>query len=193
MTIHQDSRMVLANVIAWGSHPVFVLPLLIILAVRATPMSLSGMLWGLLAGGGSIVLPVLVVRQQGLALGLGPPRTERLRPLALGAVCSGATTLVLWYGHAPHPLLLVVAATCVLSVAGWVVTLRMKISLHMLVSAGGVPLAVAFWGPPAWGAGLLVALVGWARWQVRAHTLAELSAGVVLGFSLTALLVQQWS
>ena len=58
-----------------------------------------------------------------------------------------------------------------------------KVSIHTTTLAGLAALGLAFFGPAALLFALVVPLAAWARWAAGAHTVRELTLGVVLGAS----------
>ena len=161
------------------------------LPIGAVPLpSLLLQVWAL-----TFVLPAAVI---GLLSWLGvvssvelAERRQRLLPLLLAAACfTGATWLV---GRVPHGGLLAqlffgITVSVLLTA---LITLRWKISAHGIGMGGAVGLLAwlmltqRLWGYTAW-AWLLVVLalagaVGWARLELRAHTRAQVVAGLALG------------
>jgi hypothetical protein len=66
-------------------------------------------------------------------------------------------------------LLASVVAVLVAGVLTLTITTQWKISLHLVGITGAVTVLVLLFGPLALLLAPLVPLVGWARWQVRAH------------------------
>jgi hypothetical protein len=64
------------------------------------------------------------------------------------------------------------------------ITTRWKISLHLVGITGATTVLVLIFGPLALGLTPLVPLVGWARWQMHAHTLAQAVAGTALAVAI---------
>ncbi|MFG1928920.1 hypothetical protein [Cryptosporangium sp. NPDC048952] len=108
-------------------------------------------------------------------------RTERLAPLtvALGVVAAGVAAL--HFGHAPADLRALVWAMLAGLLVTRVVTAVWKISVHTAVMAGTVAILVLVVGPWAALATPLVPLVAWSRVRTRAHTLAQVVAGAIMG------------
>jgi hypothetical protein len=63
--------------------------------------------------------------------------------------------------------------------------LRWKVSLHLGGVAGSVTVFVLLFGPLLLVLSPLVALVGWARWRVGAHTVAQAVVATVLAVGIT--------
>jgi membrane-associated phospholipid phosphatase len=64
------------------------------------------------------------------------------------------------------------------------ITTRWKISLHLVGITGAVTVLALLFGSLALILTPLVPLVGWARWQVRAHTAAQAVAGTALAVAI---------
>lgn len=110
-----------------------------------------------------------------------PKRSERLAPLtvALGVVATGVAALHV--GHAPTDLRALVWAMLVGLLLTRVITSFWKISVHTAVMAGTVTILVLVAGPWAALATPLVPLVAWSRVTTRAHTLAQVIGGAIMG------------
>lgn len=108
-------------------------------------------------------------------------RAERLAPLtaALGVVAAGVAAL--HFGHAPTDLRALVWAMLVGLMVTRVITSIWKISVHTAVMAGTVTILVLVGGPWAALATPLVPLVAWSLISTRAHTVAQVIAGAIMG------------
>jgi hypothetical protein len=62
---------------------------------------------------------------------------------------------------------------------------RWQISLQVAGNAGAVTVLPLLFGWPALVLVPLVPRVGWARWQVRAHTVARVVAAVLIAVAVT--------
>ncbi len=122
-----------------------------------------------------------------------PDRAQRVEPLTL-AIVGGLAGLLLYYNsEASIDLVSILAATYVANLAiVLVVNAFWKISVHA-VAVGGMLGVTAYMLGPIFGlaapyegvllAGLaaLVPLIMWARLHLRAHTMAQVIAGALLG------------
>jgi len=63
---------------------------------------------------------------------------------------------------------------------------RWKVSLHLGGIAGSVTVFVLLFGPLLLVLTPLVALVGWARWRVGAHSVAQAVVATILAVVITA-------
>jgi hypothetical protein len=111
-------------------------------------------------------------------------RQQRLVPLFVALASSAATFALLIALHSSSALLASVVAVLVAGVLTLASTTRWKISLHLVGITGAVTVLVLLFGPLALVLTPLVPLVGWARWQVRAHTVAQAVAGMALAVAI---------
>lgn len=156
-----------------------------IIAWHAADGFLPGLGWGCLAVLFTGTLPyafVLVGARRGRWADHHIPELKD-RPLVLlvGALSVLVGLAVLAYVGAPHELVALVAAELAGIVVALAVSLVWKISIHASVIYGTVTVLVIVFG--AW---LLLSLlpaiaVSWARIALRAHTLAQVVLGGVVG------------
>ena len=108
-------------------------------------------------------------------------REERFKPFVFAVVCMAIASAIMVMARAPHLLIVLASATCLLYALLWMVSLRTKVSAHsagmglfsaMVVVTAGGPLLLAL---------PLTLVVMWARVHMRRHTWAQTVAGVVLG------------
>ena len=117
-------------------------------------------------------------------------RKERIRPFLVSMV---GTALAWWMLHlmgAPPLLPFFALVSLVLLGSMLLVTLVWQISMHTMSITCAVVAAGALYGVgPALLLTPLIPVVGAARIKLRRHTLAEVIAGVLLGGSITVLLL----
>ena len=151
--------------------------------------SLAGTLgWGLLVALTSSALPMGVVvwgaragRWDGHHVN---DRAGRLVPFLVLIALSAVGMAVLIAFGAPAPMLaLDVAMLAGLLVTG-AITLRWKVSLHTAVAGGAVVILSAAYTPLLLGLWSLVAVVGWSRVRLRAHTVAQTVVGALVGAAI---------
>ncbi len=122
-------------------------------------------------------------------------RAERPRFILVSLSSDALALIVLTAFGAPHLLRVMTLTYLCLGATMLVISSFWKISLHM-VGVGGFSTALVFvFGAPALLAFLSLPLVGWARWQRRKHTVAQLVAGACGGALITALIfgwLGQW-
>ncbi len=180
----------LAHLISVVTNPLFVaLPTSLLVALYSAPDVLHALLWWVVTVVGMSVAPFLFIRR-GVARGhYSDPhvsiREQRFVPLLFALGCTIIVFILLLALHASNALIATVVAVLVVGVITIVITRYWKISLHLVGMAGSVTVLVLIFGPLCLLLSPLVVLVGWARWQVRAHTLLQALAGTVLAVSVT--------
>ena len=180
----------LAHGISAVSNPMFVaFPTFLIIAVATAPDLPRALLWWAVTVIGISVAPLLFIRR-GVRLGHYSDhhvsiREQRFIPLLFGVGCVGIVFVLLLLLQTSRPLIATVTAVIVVLVLSTIITRYWKISLHLVGVAGAVTVCVLMFGPLCLLLSPLVVLVGWARWQVRAHTLLQALAGTVLAVSVT--------
>lgn len=116
-------------------------------------------------------------------------REQRYRPLAVALFSSGAAILLLWLGHAPRLLLLLMLTALIQALIFTLITLRWKISGHTAGMANLAILGGSLVGwMPLWVLG--VPMVAWARVYLRRHTIWQTVAGSLLGAAIMLLALQ---
>ncbi len=111
-----------------------------------------------------------------------PNRTERIRPMAWTIVSVLTGWLLLLVAHAPAEVLAVQVAMVSGAVTALAITLVWKISLHTGVAAAASVCACVLFGwalAPLWI--VLAAAAAWSRVHLRDHTVAQVTAGLVIG------------
>lgn len=89
----------------------------------------------------------------------------------------------------PEPLHALLVTLLILGFLVVLITIFWKISLHMLGSAMVVTALLAILGTGWWWISLLIPLIAWARLKLKRHTPLQLMAGLLLGFSVTAVVL----
>ena len=112
-------------------------------------------------------------------------RHQRPVPFAIAAGIALAGLVVSTVGGAPRPLIALVVA----SVAGLAVTAGAstvwKMSVHSGVAAGSAVVTGLVLGPVGYLCGFaLLALIGWSRVRLRAHTPAQVVVGAAVGATI---------
>ncbi|MCY0929427.1 hypothetical protein OTB20_25155 [Streptomyces sp. H27-H1] len=164
--------------------------LVITLAVGWHAAGWSGVAWGVVAGIFSGVLPILWIKW-GERRKLWGDRHVRRRqdrllviPGIMVSVGAGITVMVAF--DAPRELLALVAAMMAALAVFLLVTTVWKISFHTAVPAGAVAVASLAFGWWALAAVPLVAIIGWSRLVLSAHTFAQVVAGAAAGAGIAA-------
>ncbi len=176
------------------SPPVIWAVLAFPIAFREAQSSEQALLWALTYGVMVCLVPALYI---GLMVWRGSitdlhmeVRKERIRPFIVSLI---ATTLAWWMLRlmgAPPLVPYFALVSLILLGSMLLVTLVWQISMHTMSITCAVIATGALYGV---GAALLISplipVVGAARLKLRRHTLAEVVAGVVLGGTLTLLLL----
>lgn len=115
-------------------------------------------------------------------------RQERKNMLLLGALCYFAGFAVLLLLEAPLPMLVAGCAFGCNALLVWLINQHWKISIHAVGVSGGVSVLLLAGGTSLWPFLLTLPLVAWARLHLRAHTLGQVAAGLLLGGLSTVLL-----
>lgn len=181
-----------AEVVSRVTNPAYVaLPTFLVVALRTAPNMAAGLLWWLVTIVGISLAPLIHIAR-GVRAGRYHDhhlsvRQERLLPIVVGLGGAGAALVLLLLLHASHPYLATVAAVVVGAVLALVIThlARWKISLHVAGNAGAVTVLVIVFGWLALLLAPLVVLVGWARWRIQAHTLAQVVAAMLISVGVT--------
>jgi hypothetical protein len=182
----------LAHAVSAVMNPGYVaLPTFLVVAVATAPNVWTGAGWWVVTTLGISVAPLLYV-----ALGVRSGRfsdhhlsvrEQRLVPFVVGLVSAGAALAILLAWHASRALLATVASVVIGVVIAMAIThgARWKVSLHLGGIAGSVTVFVLLFGPILLVLTPLVALVGWARWRVSAHSVAQAVVATILAVVIT--------
>ena len=189
-SVHSTGRQQFAQVISEISNPLFIaLPTFLVIALTSSADLLHAFLWWIIAVLGISVAPLLFI-WQGVRKGRYTDhhvskREQRFVPLVFGLSCMALSFVFLYMLGASPVLIATVVAVIVACWISLVVTRYWKISLHLVGMAGAVTVFILLFGPRLFVLSPLVILVGWARWQVRAHTLFQALAGTILAVIVT--------
>jgi hypothetical protein len=115
-----------------------------------------------------------------------PQRERRRGPLLVGIASVAAGTAALVLLGAPRELLALLAAGAAGLVVFAAVTAFWKMSIHAGVAAGTVAVLVTLSGPVALAGAPLVAVIGWSRVRLSAHTRNQVIAGALAGAVIAA-------
>src|SRR5689334_20803025 len=108
-------------------------------------------------------------------------REERLGPLLVGLVATLAALWLLQLAQAPRNLLALLATMALVLGATLALTTVWKISVHTAALAGSAVIVAAVFGWPWLALAPLLALVAWARVELRAHTPGQVLVGSLVG------------
>jgi hypothetical protein len=154
-----------------------------------------GLLWAILmvlVVTGIPLVYLIIGRKRGWVSDLELSRREERPRFILVSLSSDMLALgMLWLGHGPHLLRLIVLTYFCLAIVIFTISSFWKISMHM-AGVGGFSTALVFvFGGTALWAVLSLPLVAWARLHRRKHTPAQLVAGAAAG-ALVTVLVFGW-
>lgn len=171
-------------------NPLFVgLPTLLLIAFHTAPNVGLGLLWWAVTTGGVCAAPFWFIRR-GVRSGDFSDhhvsiRQQRFLPLLFSIGCTVATLIVLLLLHASTTLLATLVSVLISGILTLGITHYWKISLHQVGIAGSVTVLSLVFGPLCLLLSPLIALVGWARWRVNAHTVLQVLAGTALAMLVT--------
>ena len=112
-------------------------------------------------------------------------KDERTKPF-LGAISSYFLGLsALAYLEAPVAMVYLMASYLVNSLFMMIITLRYKISIHASGVAGPATFLVHQYGMRLWPLTLVMVVVGWARLELKMHTVGQVAWGVLVTVLLT--------
>lgn len=116
-------------------------------------------------------------------------RVRAQRPAVIVAFALGATTALVALARlgAPSEMIAVLGAGVAGSAVALAITLVWQISIHVGVVAGIITVFVLLLGPVALALVPLVPLVGWARVELHAHTVAQVVGGALTGSVVSGL------
>lgn len=164
--------------------------LVITLAVGWHAAGWPGIVWGVIAGIFSGVLPILWIKWGERRKLWGDRhvrrRQDRLLVIPGIMVSVGSGIAVMMVFDAPRELLALVVAMMAALAVFLLITTVWKISFHTAVPAGAVAVAVLAFGWWALAAVPLIVMIGWSRLVLSAHTLAQVVAGAAAGAGIAA-------
>jgi len=115
-------------------------------------------------------------------------RNQRAGLLLSGALCYFAGFAVLLLLEAPVHMLIAGCTFGFNTLLVWWINQYWKISFHAVGVGGGVSVLMLAGGVSLWPALLAMPLVAWSRLRLKAHTPAQVTAGLLLGGCSTILL-----
>ena len=184
------SRRTLAAVITeiFAPAPLTALAVAIV-AWHSAPTPAAALGWALAGGAFAPLLPLAHLLRQVRAGRISDHhvavREQRPRILASALLSVGAGLALLAALGAPRPLLALLIAGASAIAAALVVSLRWKLSVHMVAVGGILTVCTILFGPVVLALVPVVPLIGWARIELAAHTPAQVAAGVLLGTAVS--------
>ncbi|MEJ2890387.1 hypothetical protein [Actinomycetospora aeridis] len=157
--------------------------------VGALAVGPVGVAWSLVGMLFSVAIPAFIV-DRGVRSGRYTDhhlreREQRAVPLGLAAASVALGVVVLLVAGAPRAISALQIAVLVTVAVATAITLVWKVSFHTAVVAAAAAVLTLLgggWWALSW---LAVPLVGWARLVLRAHTAAQVLAGLVVGAGVT--------
>lgn len=157
---------------------------LILLALKASPNVMDAIAWIFIVLAIS-VLPVFIMvlfllRLKKLDGFFNSPRQQRNKVYIAAAVLGVVDCVLLWYLNVPSLMLVTFYAGLTAVIIFTVINHFWKISLHAAFIAAGTSILITVYG--AYMAWLMVffPLVGWARVELKQHTVWQVIVGGVL-------------
>lgn len=115
-----------------------------------------------------------------------PERAARMITIPVIMLSVTICLSTMYLGHAPRPMLWMVAAMLATLAAILPITKWWKISVHTAVLTGALAMFALLYGPWWLLAVALIPLVAWSRAQLKDHTPAQTVAGALLGALVAA-------
>ena len=115
-------------------------------------------------------------------------KEDRIVPLILGVISYILGCISLWLVSAPNLVLVLFICYATVTFAILLITPRWKISVHACGMIGpGMAITYLFF---PWGLLIYISVpfICWARWVLRKHTPAQMAGGIILGFTITAVM-----
>jgi hypothetical protein len=181
-----------AHRISVVGNPLFVaLPLFLLVAWKTAPDLPHALLWWVITAAGVTGIPFFFIRR-GVRKGAYTDdhvsvREQRLVPLSVGLGGMILVFLLLILLGAAHPYLAALTSALVSLALALAITqlAKYKVSLHMVGITGSITVCSLLFSPWFLLLSPLIILLGWARWQVRAHTVLQACLGVILAVIVT--------
>lgn len=187
-----------AHLISRISHPLYLSPLIILVASLASASSTAAAFywWGIYLAFATIIpLADLVWRRRSGRISDWhvSRREERRWPLVFGVLYAAAGSLTFYLLSGPQILLSCMLSGLALGIITLVVTSFWKISLHLMGNGSLAIILLAALEAPVFGIIGLVLLVyltvvGLSRYAVKAHTPSQIIVGAFTGTGITWLI-----
>ena len=164
------------------------LVIILLLSFESTADALDALRWSLVLTA-IVILPVFVVsiylvrkgRLDSIFTGV---RQQRTRVYALAGVCAAMGYAILFGYRAPLLLQAGFATGFTAAIIFLAINLRWKISMHTACIAALITILVLLYGWIAIVAVVLALVMGWARLELKQHSVAQVIAGGLLAASI---------
>jgi len=175
----------IANLTSNTLNPFLVsIVLILLLSFKSTSSAFDAAKWSLISAAVSI-LPVLLViiylvRNQKLESPFVIARRQRTKIYLLAGACAGVGCIIFPLLGAPKELIAAFVAGLSALIVFMCINLSWKISIHTAFVTGSVTALIILYGTIAATTAVLVPLTAWSRIELNHHSLAQVTAGVLL-------------
>lgn len=157
---------------------------IVLVAFKSRSSVLSAVRWSLVLAVISIA-PILLftaylVRKGRLDSLFSSVRQQRTEVFLLASAVTAVDYVILHYINAPGLLIAILATGLLGLIIFMCINFWWKISLHTALIAGLVTVMVMLYGWLALTASVLVIVIGWARLELREHTVMQVVTGALL-------------
>lgn len=121
-----------------------------------------------------------------------PERIQRQKPFTLGIFGYLIATAILYAIGAPRIVVAMMAIFAINSAIATIINYWWKISIHGMAVAGTLVPFIFLYGSYWWWAVLLFPAMIFSRTRLKAHTPAQVTAGITLAFILTWIQLELW-
>ncbi len=168
-----------------------IMAMILLLSFASASSTLDALKWALLSIALSI-LPVFLVmvyliRKGSLDAVFTNVREQRTKIYLMGGSCTIISYIILAYSGAPPILVAGFVTGLSTAIIFTCINLWWKISLHTALVAASVTVLVMLYGWIAVGTVALVPLTGWARMELKYHSLAQAATGALLATLIVVL------
>ena len=189
-TVGNQDDLRIARAISWILPPFIVAPLVFVyLALNHTQSIWFGWLvWFVTFLATNVVIGLYVssMKRRGTTSSIDvPERLKRRRPFMVGVIGYVAATVILLIIDAPDVVTVLMAIYAVNTTLATVINQWWKISIHGMSVGGTLVPFLYLYGGYWWLLVLAYPLMIYSRVKLRAHTLAQVVAGIAMAFILT--------
>lgn len=196
-SISNPNDLRLARIISTVFHPFLIAPLVFLyLSMEHTDTLRFGWeVWFITFIATNVVIGVYVgsMKRRGHTSSIDvPERLKRRRPFAIGVLGYIGATIALILIHAPVIIIALMAAYAVNTTIATIINQWWKISIHGMSLGGSVVPFLFLYGGYWWSLILVFPLMIYSRVKLRAHTLAQVVAGIAMAFLFTWIQLYIW-
>jgi len=183
--------MVLAKYISVLLHPFICATISFLLLLSNSYLSFSKFL--IIAGitfSATVIIPtiqVLIMKSRGRTISMDiPEREKRIVPFFTSVLIYSIALIALWIIRSPKPVLILMWAYVFNTIVATIITKYWKISIHGMALGGPIAALGLAVSPLYLWCIFLIFPMTYSRVKLNAHTTAQVMAGFILGFLLTA-------